>query len=340
MSKLTGIQKLITNDLRIFRAPFFEGREGFPESHEATESKDNTPYRIVSLDIFETWAICGIVGGRRPSTYSESPRLWNNYFRGIDRKGVFFAFDLPPEKDFDRFFKTLLSIPGFFELTVTDPYKHTAFLALENSGLEVRWSEQAADTKVVNHVILGTKKSTLLALNTDGMGMIWAIKEKVDVENKKVLIIGAGGSAVSIGYECVRAGSDLIITNRTPSRAKDVCELLSGAKRAGQHLAWAGFDRLTEFLKQADILINTVPEGCPLDMESRKSMKDDILLAETTYGGKSAIKDLAMKAGGDYVDGMDMLFGQFVEAAAKVYPLLGVSEEKHEKTIKSLMHEQ
>jgi len=334
MSKLANLQKFLTNDLSVFRAPFFEGIEGFPGTFETPDAQEQAPYRVPSLDIFDAWDICGIVGGRRPSTYSESPRLWNSYFQGIGRKAVFFAFDLPPENDFAEFMETLLSIPGFFELTVTDPYKHKAFLSLEGLGFQVRLSDQAADTKVVNHVILDPKKETLLALNTDGMGMIWAIKEKIDVEGKQILIIGAGGSAVSIGYEFVRAGSDLFITNRTPHRAKEVAELLTGSKRAGQQVSWGGFDRLTDLLSRADIVINTVPEGCPLNVESGNSLKERVLLAETTYGSKSAIKDLAETKGLDYVDGMDMLFGQFLEAAAKIYPLLGLSEETHEEAIR------
>ena len=334
MSKLANLQKFLTNDLRVFKAPFFEGLEGFPGTIETPDTQEPAPYRISSLDIFDAWDICGIVGGRKPSTYSESPRMWNSYFRGIGRKAVFFAFDLPQEKDFAKFMDTLPAIPGFLELTVTDPYKHTAFLSLEGLGFQVRLSDQAADTKVVNHVILDSEKKTLLALNTDGMGMIWAIKEKVDVKGRTVLIIGEGGSAVSIGYEFVRAGSNLFITNRTHSRAKDVSELLAGSKSTGQQVSWGGFDRLSGLLNQADIVINTVPEGCPLDVKSGKSLKEGALLAETTYGSKSAIKDLAMTTGLDYVDGMDMLIGQFLEAAAKIYPLLGISRETHEEAIR------
>jgi shikimate dehydrogenase len=313
--------------------------EGFPGTFETPDKGEQAPYRVSSLDIFDAWEFCGIVGGRRPSTYSESPRLWNSYFRKIGRKAVFFAFDLPSEMDFAKFMEALLSIPGFLELTVTNPYKHKAFLSLERLGLQVRLSDQAADAKVVNHVILDSEKEMLLALNTDGMGMIWSIREKVDVKDRKVLIIGAGGSAVSIGYEFVRAGSDLFITNRTPSRAKEVSELLAGSKSAGQQVSWGGFDRLASLLSEADIVINTVPEGCPLDAESGKSLKEGALLAETTYGSKSAIKNLAMTKGLDYVDGMDMLFGQFLEAVAKIYPVLGVMEEKHDEAIKALMSE-
>ena len=131
MSKLEFLQQFLTNDLRVFPGPFFEGLEGFPKTVDSTDTQKHEPFRVPSLDIFEAWGICGIVGGRRPSTYSESPRIWNKYFRGIGRDVVFFAFDLPQEKDFTKFMEIALSIPKMLDLTVTDPYKHAAFQSLK-----------------------------------------------------------------------------------------------------------------------------------------------------------------------------------------------------------------
>ena len=340
MSKLAPLQKVLTNDLRAFQAPFFKGLDGFPEGDESKNDPagNEGPYRVQTLDIFDTWAICGIVGGRRPSTYSESPKMWNRYFREIDRKGVFFAFDLPPEENFFEFMESSLNVPGFLDLTVTDPYKQPAFRFLPDLRFQLNLSEQAANTRAVNHIILDAEKEALLALNTDGMGMIRAIKEKKQIKDKKVLIIGAGGSAVSIGYEFVKAGSDLFIVNRTAAKAEALKAHLAGAKKAGQQLDWGDFDRLPDFLKESDVVINTVPEGCPLSVRHIKIMTEGVLLAETTYGRKSALKDMAVSAGLEYVDGRAMLFGQFVEAAAKVYPVLGVSEEAHKEAIKRMVH--
>ena len=340
MSKLAPLQKVLTNDLRMFQGPFFKGLPGFPTAGKTKTAPagGETPYRVETLEIFETWAICGIVGGRRPSTYSESPKLWNRYFREIDRKGVFFAFDLPPEEDFREFMGSSLSVPGFIDLTVTDPYKQQAFRFLPELDFRLNLSEQSANTGAVNHVILDSEKETLLALNTDGMGMIRAIKEKKEIKDKKVLIIGAGGSAISIGYEFIKSGNDLFIVNRTAARAEELLADLAGAKTNRQQLGWGGFDRLPDFLGEADFVISTVPEGCPLGRQQVRFMKEGVLLAETTYGPKSALKDLAMSAGLEYVDGRAMLFGQFVEAAARVYPLLGVAKEKHEKAIERIEH--
>ena len=338
MSKLAPLQKVLTNDLRVFQVPFFKGLQGFPKEGKTKNDPTGweTPYRVETLEIFDTWAICGIVGGRRPSTYSESPKLWNRYFKKVDRKGVFFAFDLPLEEDFRGFMGSSLSVPGFLDLTVTDPYKQQAFRFLPELDFQLNLSEQSANTGAVNHVILDAEKETLLALNTDGMGMIRAVKERKEIKDKKVLIIGAGGSAISIGYEFVKAGNDLFIVNRTAARAEDLIAHLAGAKTAGQRLDWGDFDRLPDFLEHADIVISTVPEGCPLGGQHVKIMKEGVLLAETTYGLKSALKDMAMRIGLDYVDGRAMLFGQFVEAAVRVYPILGISEETHRKAIKAV----
>ena len=89
-------------------------------------------------------------------------------------------------------------------------------------------------------------------------------------------------------------------------------------------------------MKQTDLVVNTVAEGCPLCTEDAELMVENTLLAETKYGGKSELKDLAMAAGLDYIDGKAMLFGQFVEAAASVFPLLSVSSKEHERIIQSM----
>jgi shikimate 5-dehydrogenase len=342
MSKLDPVQELLTNDLRNFLAPYFKEMEAVPP--EASPDSPSPPlmtrYQVPSLDMFESWKIAGIVGGRRPSTYAESPRLWNPYFRKTGIYGVFFAFDLPREKHFTEFLKLLLDLPGFLELTVTDPYKHRALEALDELKVPMKISPQAEHTGAVNHIILDRPDGKILALNTDGVGMIHAIKKKRAISDAPVLIIGAGGSAASIGYEIVRAGGDLFIINRTPERAESLAKLLSSYKNPSQKVQWGELDRLTGLLSRADIIINTVTEGCPLGVRELKELKGNVLLVETKYGGKSDLRNLAQAGGLSYIDGQAMLFGQFVEAVSHIHPLLGISSEDHEKAMQSLSKEE
>jgi len=341
MSKLTPLQRLLDNDLRTFQASFFEDMEVVPapESSENRIPPEEARYRVPSLDIFESWYISGIVGGRRPSTYSGSPGLWNTYYLKVGRKGVFFAFDLPPEKDFTEFLQTLLFVPGLLDLTVTDPYKNRAYRALQDLDYPLQLSDQAEQTRAVNHVILDANGGRIIALNTDGIGMIRAVKDKVNISDKKVLIIGAGGSAASIGYEFVRAGNDLFITNRTPARAEDLGQLLAVFKNPSQQLNWGGFEKVAGSLKLTDIVVNSVAEGCPLGIRDADLLKERCLLAETKYGSKSELRDLAIFTGCDYVDGKAMLFGQFEEAVAYVYPLLSIPAQEHKRVIQAMVTE-
>ena len=95
MSKLHALQSHLTNDLRVFRAPFFAHMEKVPaERLSQAGPSPQELWRVPSLNMFESWYVSGIVGGRRPSTYSESPQLWNAYFARLGQQGVFFGFDL------------------------------------------------------------------------------------------------------------------------------------------------------------------------------------------------------------------------------------------------------
>lgn len=337
MPKLQTLQSYLTNDLKAFRAPFFEDMEelsgGAPESQG---HPSQALYRVPSLAAFETWYISGIVGGRRPSTYSESPRVWNTYFDRAGVRGVYFGFDLPQDKDFPSFLEAFTEVPGALDLTVTDPYKNQAFRAVRGLPCPVTLSEQAEQTETVNHIIIGAAKEHIAALNTDGLGMIRALKEKMGIQGRRVLMFGAGGSAASIGYELVKAGNDLMILNRTPNRAKSLIEMLEAFKGLKQDLQWSGFDDMQSWLPLADIVMNTLPEGCPLNSEHLGHLKQGVLLAETTYGHKTALRGLAGLAQCEYVDGGAMLFGQFVEAMDHVFPILGISPEEHHRVMGSL----
>jgi shikimate 5-dehydrogenase len=334
MSKLDRVQEYLTNDLTIFRETFFDNMEEIQVISFAKGSTRKAPlYRVPTLEYFESWHVSGIVGGRRPSTYSESPWLWNTYFKNLGVKGVFFCFDLPIEKDFNEFFQAAFDVAGLLDLTITDPYKSVAVKALEQTELPVTWSEQAKHTHAVNHILVDSSGPELIALNTDGVGMFWAVKDRSGISGKKVLIIGAGGSAVSIGYEFAKAGCNTCIINRTPSKAKDASALLARFTGPSSEIQWGGFDSLSSFLKEADIVISTVVEGCPIHPGNMGLLKEGVILAETKYGAKADLKQAAQEKGLAYIDGRAMLFGQFVEAAVVMGPLVGIAGDRHKKLI-------
>lgn len=65
--------------------------------------------------------------------------------------------------------------------------------------------------------------------NTDAGGFADALAEMdVDVSGRRVLLLGAGGAARACAYELIRARAHVVITDRTPERARE----LVGALRA------------------------------------------------------------------------------------------------------------
>ena len=112
--------------------------------------------------------------------------------------------------------------------------------------------------------------------------------------------------------------------------------MLEPFKSSNRELEWSGFDRLQDWLPKSDIIINTVPEGCPIDPRHAELLKEGVLLAETTYGHKTGLTAIAGAGKGLYTDDEAMLMGQFAEAMDQVFPILGISTEEHKQVINSL----
>ncbi len=323
MPGLEALQGLVDNDLRRFREPFFPGMA----------RQEEGSWSVPSLQVFQGWLVGGIVGGRHPSRYSESPRLWNLYFRELGVAGVFQAFDLPAERLLGAFLSTLLCLEGFVDLTVTDPFKAAVPPALAALSVPVELAVEAADTGVVNHLVPSGRG--LLGLNTDGAGMLRALRRRGAPEGGRVLLIGAGGSAASIGYELVRAGFHLTVVNRTPERARRLARRLGRFAAGGAAVRGGGFDAMGEALREADVVVSAVPRGCPLGAQDAGRLRSGVVLADTRYGKDAQLRALA-PAGGAFVDGLEMLIGQFVEAAGRVRERLGVEEARHRRAVQAV----
>ena len=80
-------------------------------------------------------------------------------------------------------------------------------------------------------------------------------------------------------------------------------------------------------------MISTVVEGCPIHPGNMGLLKEGVILAETKYGAKADLKQAAQEKGLAYVDGRAMLFGQFVEAAVVMGPLISVAPDRHKRLI-------
>ncbi len=154
----------------------------------------------------------GVVG--HPVAHSWSPFIHGMFAKATTQNLVYRLFDIAPD-NFRR--ETLrLFTSGVRGLNVTLPHKQAA------AELVNELTPRAARAQAVNTIAF-FENTTLLGDNTDGIGLICDLERnlKVDLADKRVLILGAGGAARgAIGPILEREPRELTVANRTPFKAR------------------------------------------------------------------------------------------------------------------------
>jgi shikimate dehydrogenase len=183
--------------------------------------------------------------------------------------------------------------------SVTIPHKEKVMLFLDNID------SVAKKIGAVNTVI--RKGETLSGFNTDWQGATRALEEKISLTGRKVVILGAGGSARAIGFGLQERGANFVLVSRTESRGRALADVLS--------CPWLS---ITESEKiSGDILINATSVGMQPNVE--KSPVPATILApfkvvmDIVYAPlKTRLLDEAEDAGCEIINGLEMLLYQGV----------------------------
>ena len=118
-------------------------------------------------------------------------------------------------EEFDGCVRRLLGDFDGFNITI--PYKRDILEYLD--GI----SDEATAFGAVNTVVSGTRFGD----NTDGKGFLLMLaRAGVEVKNKKVLVLGGGGSGRSTALTLKRAGATVFMYQRTRSSLLETCEQL------------------------------------------------------------------------------------------------------------------
>jgi shikimate dehydrogenase len=132
---------------------------------------------------------------------------------------------LAPEDGFTPAANTFLSQPGAVGCNVTMPFKQDAF-ALASVD-----DQAALDAKAVN-TLMKRSDGTIAGFNTDGVGLVNdLLNHGVQLQGKRVLLIGAGGAARGVIAPLIASGiASLHLTNRTKAKAETVASETGGGK--------------------------------------------------------------------------------------------------------------
>jgi shikimate dehydrogenase len=252
------------------------------------------------MEISGSTKVIAIFG--HPVSHSLSPLMHNSAFREMGLDYCYIALDVHPSG-------LRAAVEGvremnFAGLNITVPHKETVMHMLDQVDPE------ASFIGAVNTIV--NRGGKLIGYNTDGRGFMRSLEEEsVDVQGKKVLLVGAGGAARAVSWYLAEAGCDLSVYNRTPEKA----ELLVGDLAINfRNVQGAGS---LKGLGEADIVINSTSLGLrpedPLPFDP-SGLKPGAIVVDLIYQDTPLILQ-ARKSGHQAINGLGMLLWQGVLAS-------------------------
>jgi shikimate dehydrogenase len=182
----------------------------------------------------------GVIGS--PIGHSLSPAIFTAAFAASGLDWSYEAFEVP-EGEAEAFVGRLRTeLTG---LSVTMPHKAAVIPALDHL------SDVARDLGAVN--CIARDGSALVGHNTDGPGLVdsLVIDEGLELEGRRVVLLGAGGAGRAVARALGIAGALVTVVNRSAERAEEAARLAGAAGRVG------GEDDVSD----AEILVNATPLG-------------------------------------------------------------------------------
>ena len=181
-----------------------------------------------------------------PIEHSLSPKLHNFWIKANNLNAIYEKKKLNENELANLILE--MKNKNIHGINVTVPFKKTVIPYLDDLTFESK------STQSVNTIYL--KNNKLIGHNTDIEGFERSIKDlRLNVINKKVLVLGAGGVVPSIIFAFNKMKvSEIIISNRTKSKAENLKSLFKNIKI----VEWG---EIPEF----DIIINATSLGLKSD---------------------------------------------------------------------------
>lgn len=185
----------------------------------------------------------GLIG--YPLGHSKSPEIFAQIFKQNNVKGTYTLFPLEDISSLKEWVETQPNLQGF---NVTIPYKKNILSQLDTISDEVS-AIGAVNTVKIEHQASGFK---LHGYNTDYLGFKTSLVSFLgDVNPKKALVLGTGGSAKAVNYTLQQLG--IKITNVSRNKSEHAIS----------------YDELTnKFIAQHQLIINTTPLGMQPNTEA------------------------------------------------------------------------
>jgi len=202
---------------------------------------------------------------------------------------------------------------GFIGFNCTIPHKVAVIEYLDGLG------ESAELMGAVNCVV--RRNAQWIGENTDGKGFLESVARRMDVNEKRVVLFGAGGAARAISVELSLEGvSHITVVNRSVSRGEALTDLLqsrvsekTGGRLTAEFVPW---QRAYEVPQNTDLVINATSIGLFPDTEAvvdveYESLQTGMLVADVIPNPpRTRFLERAGDRGCEIIDGLEMLVAQ------------------------------
>jgi len=225
---------------------------GFLTFGSLETGKETAPGQITGATLKNIYRVCdkrnsfkifGVIGN--PVYKSMGYLIHNRAFKETGSTDIYVPFLVD---NVEKFFKGFS--PYFEGLSVTMPFKESIMAEMDEI------EETAKKIGAVNTVVRDGK--SWKGYNTDCMGALQALEKHVDLKNKNVLIVGAGGTAKAIGYGVYEKGAKITVTyNRDKEKG-----IRLGSELKAKVVSIQDVDK-----EEIDVLINCSPVGMSPNLE-------------------------------------------------------------------------
>lgn len=266
----------------------------------------------------------GVIG--YPVKHSKSPLIHNHWITQYGLSGEYKAIEIAPDKLTEGVRR--LVDEGYAGFNVTIPHKQEILNLCETVDAT------ASAIGAVNTVTI--REGRLHGANTDAFGFIENVHRSsfgADFTHYPAVVLGAGGAARAVVHALIEAGAQqIIVTNRTADKAKDIAEMNRDVVRV------AAWEERSNALHDCGLLVNTTSLG----MTGKEALEIDLgllpkeaVVSDIVYAPlMTDLLKTAEQRGNQIVTGIGMLLHQARPAFEKWFGVLpDVTEELEKKVL-------
>jgi len=217
------------------------------------------------MQINEKTRICGSIAIRQSDLGSA---MHNSAYEDLGVNFLYIPFTVSDCKDAVAGIRAL----GFRGSSVSMPYKQEVMKYLDK--IDPIAEEIGAVNTIVND------DGLLTGFNSDWIGAMEALKEVIDLQDKKVVLLGAGGASRAIAYGLKQNNCKTIIYNRTAEKGKSLAQDFG--------LDFGGAIEDFKNIEDYDILINATSVGF-------YPSEDELIVNEKDLKENKVVMDIVIK---------------------------------------------